>query len=148
MIGFILTKASSIGLVVLVGGGTVTMIIDLHATIRKVKGVFHSNTRAPVEAVMLATLLALDLTLQSKVALRTEAVHEVLRRVFPEDLIRKHSLLISLDAELALSLILTHQCAFGDLSFFVFAMGTAEFRTTPAWAVRFIQASIPEGKDE
>jgi hypothetical protein len=106
MTGFILAKASTVGLVVVVGGGTVAMMIDVHATIRK--GVFDSNARATVEAVMFATLLTVDLTLQSKVALRTEAVHEVLRRIFPKVSIRNRSLLISLDAELALSLILTH----------------------------------------
>jgi hypothetical protein len=51
-----LTKASSIGFVVRVGGGTVAVMMDLHT-------VLDSNTRATVEAMMLVTLLALDLTL-------------------------------------------------------------------------------------
>ena len=80
--GLVLTKASSIGRVIVVGGGTIAMVV--YTAVR----VLDRNTLATIEAMMIATYLARDLAVQSKVAFRTEAVHVVFRCVFPKDLIR------------------------------------------------------------
>ena len=98
------------------------------------------NTLATVEAMMIATRLARDLTVQSKVALRTEAVHKVFRRVFPKILVRQLRHLIGFDAEVAQATVMAFESAVGDLSLGELTVRPVMFGSTVTWAVRFLRA--------
>ena len=131
---FVLTKATSVGTLFSLGRRAVAVVIDNPAFYLRP----NRHTGTTIKAMVITTLITLYLAIETKEAIRTNAMHKVITGILPKALITKLCHLVIFDSQLALSSILAFHGTFWNLSFIIFTMLSIMVWSTATWSMRLI----------